>query len=49
MSVHGTLEMIRDDDALLRQAANHYAQGQYEEAEQLLRYDLDNCAKGLLS
>ncbi len=41
MSALGSLEMTRDGE-LLRQADNHYAQGNHENAEQLLRYVLDN-------
>ncbi len=47
MSAFKTLEtmmMIRDDDVLLHQAAKHYEQSQFKEAELALRCALDNCA-----
>jgi len=44
MSAPGPLEMTRDGKLLL-QADEHYAKGEYEEAERSLRCVLDNCAK----
>jgi tetratricopeptide (TPR) repeat protein len=45
MSAPWTLEMIRDDNALLREAANRYERGDYTKAELFLRCVLDNCVQ----